>query len=286
MRGVFDTIIRRLYRTVLREDTRHYLTSLSLLKLLLMVGDRRPPLELIANFDAKPVVVLAPHMDDEVLGCGGAARKHVLSGAQVTTVYLTDGRRGNPDLYRQRLAKSIILQEESKLASVRKDEAAKAAKIVGVQELIFLEGPDGSLEPSPSIVKRLREILQQKSPAVIYHPSLFDLHHDHWTTNCVLHEATKTLSFSECWKPVYRGYEVWSPLLANRIVDISEVIETKKSALAHFESQMSQTDFIRALLGLNAYRSLYHFRGRGYAEAFCESTPEEYRLFFERLEGR
>ena len=284
MKNIFTMFTRHLYRKMLAENDRHSLTSLSLLKLLLLVGDRRPPLELITGFDDKQVVVLAPHMDDEVLGCGGTLRKHVLSGGQVTVVYMTDGRKGNPDLYQQNGAKSDIAGEETKVASVRKDEAARAAKVLGTQELIFLDGPDGSLQPSPLVVKRLREILQEKKPMVIYLPSLFDLHDDHWATNWVFHKASSNLLFSQDWNPVYRGYEVWSPLLANRIVDISDVIETKEMALRHFESQMSHTDFARALLGLNAYRSLYHFRGRGYAEAFFESTPEQYHLLLSRLQ--
>jgi N-acetylglucosamine malate deacetylase 1 len=44
------------------------------------------------------VVILAPHMDDEVIGCGGTLRKHVLNGADVTVVFLTDGRYGSSTL--------------------------------------------------------------------------------------------------------------------------------------------------------------------------------------------
>ena len=40
------------------------------------------------------IVVLAPHMDDEVIGCGGTLARHVACGAEVTIVFLTDGRRG------------------------------------------------------------------------------------------------------------------------------------------------------------------------------------------------
>ena len=42
------------------------------------------------------IVVLAPHMDDETLGCGGTIARHVRAGAQVTVIFLTDGRRGGP----------------------------------------------------------------------------------------------------------------------------------------------------------------------------------------------
>ena len=44
------------------------------------------------------VLVLAPHMDDEMIGCGGALRRHILKGGDVTVVFMTDGRAGNDSL--------------------------------------------------------------------------------------------------------------------------------------------------------------------------------------------
>src|SRR3990170_3703757 len=44
------------------------------------------------------ILVLAPHMDDEALGCGGSLHRHVLAGESVTVAYLTDGRKGDPAL--------------------------------------------------------------------------------------------------------------------------------------------------------------------------------------------
>jgi N-acetylglucosamine malate deacetylase 1 len=40
-------------------------------------------------------VVLAPHMDDEVLGCGGTMARQVAAGSDVTVIFLTDGRHGD-----------------------------------------------------------------------------------------------------------------------------------------------------------------------------------------------
>src|SRR5579885_3094484 len=57
--------------------------------------DQKPaPLE---SFGPEPVLVLAPHMDDEVIGPGGTLRRHVEAGAAVTVVFLTDGRMGGWD---------------------------------------------------------------------------------------------------------------------------------------------------------------------------------------------
>jgi hypothetical protein len=98
MRTISEMILRQVYRTVLSKGTRRSLTFLSQVRVLLALVDRRPPVESINEFSDKSILVLAPHMDDEVLGCGGILRRHVLGGAQVIVVYMTDGRRGNPEL--------------------------------------------------------------------------------------------------------------------------------------------------------------------------------------------
>jgi LmbE family N-acetylglucosaminyl deacetylase len=244
---------------------------------------QNPPTQLITDFSPRQVLVLAPHMDDEVLGCGGIVRQHILSGAEVTVVYMTDGRKGNPHLYNQGLPKAALAAQELALVSRRKDEAARAAKILGVQEQIYLDFPDTQLELAAEAVTRVQTIVQERRPMVVYLPSILDLHPDHWATNCVLYEATQALRFCRDWCPVYRGYEVWTPLLANRLVDISDVIMTKEEAMRQFESQLAHTDFVRTILGLNTYRSLYHAQGHGYVEAFYESAPDLYCLLFQHL---
>src|SRR5882757_7184185 len=44
------------------------------------------------------VVVLAPHMDDETIGCGGTLALHAQRGAEITVVFMTDGRAGSTEL--------------------------------------------------------------------------------------------------------------------------------------------------------------------------------------------
>lgn len=238
---------------------------------------------LILSPEGERTLVLAPHMDDEVLGCGGTLRRHLLAGARVTVVYMTDGRRGNPDLYHQGLTKKAIAEAEAALVVQRKGEAMRAAKILGIQEQIFLDYPDGQLETSPKLVERLRRILQEERPMVIYLPSVMDFHRDHWATNRVFYAAAQDLFSLKDWTPICRGYEVWALLQVNRVVDIGDVVEIKREALEQFQSQNARIDYVRAFLGLNAYRSIYHFRGQGYAEAFFEGTLAEYGRLFRRL---
>jgi LmbE family N-acetylglucosaminyl deacetylase len=278
-----QALVHRLSKVLFTPEARSSLTSLSLLKFIFLMRGQYSQTELITNFSSQQVFVLAPHMDDEVLGCCGTLRRHVLAGTAVTVVYMTDGRRGIPDLYHQGLPKAVIAEKEQTLVVTRKEEATRATNIIGVQERIFLDHPDGQLTPSPQVVGRVQNILQQRQPEVVYHPSLLDLHPDHWATNRVLYAAMRGLRLAKGWQPVYRGYEVWTPLVANRIVDISEVLKTKEEAIEQFQSQLSHTNFMRTILGLNAYRSLYHSQGHGYAEAFFESPPDLYCQLFQQL---
>ncbi len=80
---------------------------------------------------------------------------------------------------------------------------------------------------------------------------------------------------------IIRGYEVWTPALANRCVDITTTADVKRQAIDVFVSQTSTEDYAEAALGLNQYRSLQHLHGRGYVEAFMQMTRDEFRELFE-----
>ncbi len=62
--------------------------------LMLEMPDRPP--QLIETFANGPVVVLAPHMDDEIIGPGGAILRHLAANCSVTFVIMTDGAAGDP----------------------------------------------------------------------------------------------------------------------------------------------------------------------------------------------
>ena len=277
MKLVLAKVLHNLRNLLFPEGTRKALKSL-------LSRDVRYWPQMITDFSAKPVLVLAPHIDDEVLGCGGALRKHVLFGAHVTVIYMTDGRRGgDPELYCRGLTQEAINDFESALVIQRKEEALRAAKIIGIQKQIFLDHPDGRLKVSHQTVAQLQAILREERPKIIYLPSILDIHPDHRATNRICYAATKDFPCADGLAPVYREYEVWTPLLSNRIIDISDVVETKNKAIEQFGSQIAQTNYLRTQLALNAYRSVYCSQGYGYAEAFFESNVEQYRSLLRRF---
>jgi LmbE family N-acetylglucosaminyl deacetylase len=196
------------------------------------------------------IMVLAPHMDDEVLGCGGTIARHAQAGANVTVVFLTDGRYGG--WVSTAGSKEGCILDRQEIVNIRKQEARRAGEILGVRRIIFLDAEDTRLRTDRLVAGRLRGVLEQERPDIVYLPFFLDRHEDHRAANDVLLAATagSALNF-EC-----RGYEVWTPLFPNRLVKIDQTIELKKRALVSYQSQLAVVDYLHTGIGLNAYRSM------------------------------
>lgn len=194
------------------------------------------------------VAVLAPHMDDEVLGCGGTIARHVMAGSEVMVIFLTDGRRGGGSF----LSNDGPPPDPGKIVAVRKAEARRAAQVLGIHDIAFLDAEDSRLRFDTLVAGRLREILERVRPEIVYLPFFLERHPDHRAASAVLVEATRGggLQF-EC-----RGYEVWTPLFPNRLVRIDATLHLKQQALSCYESQLAVTDYMHSSIGLNAYRAI------------------------------
>lgn len=213
-------------------------------------------------------VVLSPHFDDEVIGCGGTLNKHVQAGESVSVIYLTDGREGDPSC-----------SDKNLVAEARKEEARRATKILGVQDLVFLDEPETELRATDALVGKLGGILNDMKPDLLYIPSFLDNHIDHFEANRILLRLRKRLSFP-C---NVAAYEVWTPLLPNTLVDITSVAQTKELALRQYVTQLRQVDYVGTTLALNRYRSATHLRGQGHAEAYLVIPLREYAALMEGL---
>ena len=268
-------ILRWLVRRLLPTRTRQFLEYVTC-----SVADATPP-NLVSVPRVRSVLVLAPHPDDDVIGCGGTLHHHVRSGASVTVVYMTDGRLGDLRLQEDALQGDERQALQRELVRVRRAEARAAADVLGLGELVFLDYPDGELQRSGRTVGRMRAVLEQYRPDVIYLPFPADRHPDHVETARIFSAAVGEAP-DGC--QVY-AYEVWSPLYPNCMVDISDVAEVKRQALLQFATQVADNDFIHSIFGLNAYRAAFHLKSRGYAEAFFRCSPCEFRRLCWHLVG-
>jgi LmbE family N-acetylglucosaminyl deacetylase len=200
------------------------------------------------------VLVIAPHPDDETIGCGGALYLHACRGDRVSAAFLTSGEVGLKKLPVQRVW------------TIREQEARRAGKILGLAELFFLRQPDWKLcDHVTTAATVLRTILKREMPTLIYIPHPSDSHPDHQATWPIVRTALKR---SGLRAPTIRAYEIWTQFKQFDVVeDISAVMPRKLRALQAYRSQLGVFDYERAILGLNQYRGALAAKSR-YAEVF------------------
>jgi len=276
MGNAFRAVARLVYRRFLPQGAKNSLRAWTMLD----VPDCPP--EVIESFGEARVMVLAPHMDDEVVGCGGTLRCHALAGAKITVVFLTDGRSSDPHLADRCHNEAEIREAEAALCARRKQEAGEAARILGYDDLVFLDRPDGKLKIDDTLIHDVADLIVQRDPQVIYYPCVLELHPDHWEVSqllAMLADAgpSPALAAARC-----RAYEVWTPQPPNRLVNISDVLDVKLEALRAFTSQLEHVDYVRTTAGLNAYRAMTR-DGKGYWEAFYEGTAAQHAELVRQL---
>jgi LmbE family N-acetylglucosaminyl deacetylase len=193
----------------------------------------------------KRVLALAAHPDDEVVGCGGLLALAADAGADVHVLFATDGE-----------ATIGAALRPDEVARRRRAEAELSCRVLGAIPH-FLGLPDGRLaEHADDLAAGVRRLVEHLQPDVVLAPWELDGHRDHRAVFAAVPAGL------EVW-----GYETWTPLTPNRVVDVSSVFTRKEQALACYETAHLAFD-VGAMLALNRYRSVHGLSGRGHAEAY------------------
>ncbi len=180
---------------------------------------RFPPLHDLSRVPPGPVLVVAPHPDDEILGCGGAIALHVRRGDAVHVALVTRGEGGgDPD--------------------ARLRESRAAVGLLGRTEVSCLGARDGAVAQDASLPARLAELLARVRPATLYAPSPFELHSDHLATLCAVAHAAGSVPARLLL------YDVNQEGLASFLLDITPVADVKRRALQAFASQLGRVDLV------------------------------------------
>jgi LmbE family N-acetylglucosaminyl deacetylase/glycosyltransferase involved in cell wall biosynthesis len=193
------------------------------------------------------LLVLAPHPDDEVIGCGGLVAQHLRERREVRVVVATDGGAAGD-------------------ASARQEESRRGLAILGNATIEFLGVPDRQLEDLP----QLKNVLLSYRPDLVLVPAPIEIHPDHLALArifCELIQRDETL-FGDLAVTRVAFYEVGQPLRPNALVDISDVAETKYAAIAEHRSQLEQRDYVAYARGLNGYRAMTLPPGTKFAEGY------------------
>lgn len=204
-----------------------------------------------------PVLAFVPHPDDEIAGPGGALCMHRLAGDPVRVVVATDGKAGDPD---GRFERATYTER-------RRDESRRGLAEISVHDVEFWGFPDSCQLSGDDLelgVQRAVASLQGAKPQIVYLPWEHEGHPDHHALHHIVQEALTRTGFAG----TALGYEIWSAMLPDAVLDISPVMEAKMRAMAAYESQLAYARFDNCVRGLNAYRSLQHGRGSGWWEAY------------------
>jgi LmbE family N-acetylglucosaminyl deacetylase len=204
-------------------------------------------------------VIIAPHPDDEAIGCGGTIGLHVDRGDRVVAVFLTSGELGLKDLSREQACRQ------------RETEAQEAAEVLSISELIFLRRGDWFIKDSvKETATALQPILSRESPDIIYLPHSGEWHPDHKASLSVVRLA---LPQGDCAPPILRCYEFWTPLSEyDHVENITQTMARKLRAIRCYRSQLAQYRYDRAACGLSSYRGITSARSR-FAEVFIHIQP-------------
>lgn len=196
------------------------------------------------------ILVVAPHPDDESVGCGGLLARF---GPQCDVLLLTDGRKGGP---------ADGSQTEAETVRIRRGEFAAAAAFFQVGKTFALELPDSQLWARRSDVSGI----DLSGYAKVFVPYRAERHPDH----AAAYRIIKGLFKKQRCPGELLEYEVWSPITApNRFLDISECMNRKLEGIRLYASQTRELNYEALAKGLNSYRGAPHH------VSFCEAFFSE-----------
>ncbi len=205
-------------------------------------------------------LVIAPHPDDESIGCGGCIAKHVKAGRKVKIIFLTDGGKGDFN--------GIYGRDYLQL---RRQSTCNAMEALGVEDFVFWAYGDRELY---YVIDQIEERLFQTmntshAESLVYVPSPFEAHPDHRASFIALWKLRKRLPIS------IAAYEVLIPLYPNILVDITDVVQYKKKAIESYYTELYYNDYLSKILGLNRFRTAVLPKESLYAEALIYINKNE-----------
>jgi len=223
------------------------------------------------------MLVIAPHPDDETLGCGGILSLWRQRVGAVKVVIVTDGGAGDPANYLgtehslinfdAQVNEEVVNIQATDVVSHRRRESLAALQILGIEDVVFWEYPDGNYQHEASVKERMLDLLEEYQADWLLIPSVLDYHRDHVGISLSILETWQALG---CRERVLI-YESWAPIPANWVMNVSEVFAVKQQAINCYQLPLRYCDYLKACVGMAKYRGMY--LGVEYAEAFLELKP-------------
>lgn len=205
---------------------------------------------------ANKVVVIAPHQDDEAIGCGGTVLKHVKNGGRLEIIFCTHDTQS------------------------RMEEAKQAAKILGSKISHFLQFDNKILyKQTDALSESFTKLFLRIEPDVIFLPFAIDNHPSHIAISKAFVKAYK----QKAVKSLVYAYSIWTTLIPNVISDISDVWPEKQKAIECYKSQLAGRDYIKMASSIAQYWAVVKGKNTKYCEAFLKMTAKNYIDFMKEV---
>ena len=203
----------------------------------------------------KTVLVVAPHADDETLGCGGTLLKHFEQGDKIVWLIITSMSKESGFTDQQIKARDLEIQNVKAL--------------YGFHETHQLNFPPAMLDTIPlkEIVTEIKKIIDLAQPEIVYTVNRDDVHSDHvvvadaviTATKCFRTPSIKRLlafeTLSETEFSLRASHQRFQP---NVFIDIEDYLEKKILIMNCYESEVSNFPFPRSN---EAIEAIAKFRG-------------------------
>ena len=187
-------------------------------------------------------LVVTPHPDDAEIGCGGTVARLVQAGKEVFYVVATSGNKGGRDTD----------MTGDFLHTARQDEQRRAAQVLGVSGVVFLDFGDGELEDDHPFRSQLVYHIRRLKPDIVFTTdpfrTSFYIHRDHRITGLVTLDAAfpyarDRLHYPEHIDQGLSGHNVdevflWGSEAPDTFIDIGDVVDLKIKALRAHNSQV------------------------------------------------
>lgn len=218
----------------------------------------------------KKILILSPHADDEILGCGGFISKYSRKNYQISVLILTNANKGAPEIFSAKEIKQI------------RNEAKQANNLIGTKKLYFENLPALNLSnyPNYKITNIINKYINKVDPEIILIPSSNDIHDDHK----IIFKAAKVAMRSNKKRNLKKilSYEVLSEtewnenekaFSPNYFVSLKKSdINNKIKAFLKYKSQVKKFPHPRSKEGII---NLSKVRGSNVFENFAEAYRVE-----------
>ncbi len=216
-------------------------------------------------------LVIAPHADDDVIGCAGTLDVLREGGCEIAVLLLTDSSGGDEPV-----------DDPAAYAATRRAEAVAGLAVLGIDELAFGDLPDGRLaDHVDAAADAIAGALLRHRPELVLAISPLESTADHRAAFAALHRVLSPLRGGTELDDAVRDcrillYDINHPGYPDVLVDVSDRMDRIEAAIRAHASQLERHNYLEAALGMRRYRTLSLGPEVTAAEGFRSLRPSDF----------